>query len=610
MRQLWAVALLAALACGELGPSENPEPTITRLIPEFLTAGGSQRSVLIEGSGFSIRSLIAIDSVIRDSIVHVSQRQLRLILPDSEFFASGRHELRVFNPQPGGGLSAPVTLEIRAPIPVVTSVNDGQVIAGQSVDTVVISGTNFLRNSVVRFNGSARPTTWLDATTLRVILSETDLDSARSFDITVTNPPPEGGTSNAIPLTLVNGVPAITLLPSQGAHAGGAGFSLMVHGSGFVEGSTVQWNGADRPTQYVSRTRVVAEIAPADVASPGIANVTVVNAAPGGGTSQPAMMTVRSVPLPDPTSSVRIEGLDTRDLAPDDARGVIYLSVGAGPNLLHWVNSVLALDPLTVVVTRYVFVGSDPSRIALSSDGSFLFVGLNGAGAVRRVNLVGFSAGPQWSLNPGEIAGEIRALPGQPLSVVVSRQLPGISPPLTAVSIYDNGVARPQSGPGHTGGNRIEVLDKPDTLYGFNNSHTGFEFFTISIDASGAHYADTTRGLIQGFYTQITGAAGRIYGTDGSIVDAERRVRVGSFPTTSLSTAVDPVLGRAFLLQSDRIEVYDLNNYQLLGTVPIYSFSPGHPATAYPHLVRWGTDGVAFRDPDALFLFRSPLFGP
>jgi hypothetical protein len=48
----------------------------------------------------------------------------------------------------------------------------------------------------------------------------------------------------------------------------------------------------------------------------------------------------------------------------------------------------------------------------------------------------------------------------------------------------------------------------------------------------------------------------------------------------------------------------------VLGTVPVSGVSLEHPASAYPHLVRWGGDGLAFVDTDEVFLVRSPLFGP
>ena len=148
-------------------------------------------------------------------------------------------------------------------------------------------------------------------------------------------------------------------------------------------------------------------------------------------------------------------------------------------------------------------------------------------------------------------------------------------------------------------------------FYGYNNAHTGFEFFTIGIDASGARHLSAQGGLIGGFYTDIVGAAGRIYGTDGSVVDAERRTKVGSFAGGLVNAlAVDPALGRAYLLNGSQLGVYDLNNFQLLGTVTVPTPSFDHPALVSTRLLRWGTDGVAFLDQTRLIILRSPIIGP
>jgi hypothetical protein len=176
--------------------------------------------------------------------------------------------------------------------------------------------------------------------------------------------------------------------------------------------------------------------------------------------------------------------------------------------------------------------------------------------------------------------------------------------------VYDDGRPRPQSSPGHTGANRLEVLDSPSVMYGYNNAHTGFEFFTLGVDASGIRHLNATGGLIGGFYTHIVGAAARIYGTDGSIVDAERRVKIGSFPAGSYALLPDPATGRAFMMVGGGIAVYDLNNFQLLGTVPVANINLDHPALISPRLVRWGSDGIAFLDFDDLFVVRSPIFAP
>src|SRR5262249_42878164 len=67
--------------------------------------------------------------------------------------------------------------------------------------------------------------------------------------------------------------------------AGDPGFTLDVFGTGFVDGSTVQWNGAARATNFVSSTHLTATITAGDIAAAGIVQVTVFHPLPGGGTS-------------------------------------------------------------------------------------------------------------------------------------------------------------------------------------------------------------------------------------------------------------------------------------------------------------------------------------
>jgi len=85
-----------------------------------------------------------------------------------------------------------------------------------------------------------------------------------------------------VPLASVplNGQPALSSLAPNTATAGGAGFTLTVNGSGFVSGATVQWNGNNRNTTFVSATQLTAAITAADVAAQGTAQVTVVNPSP------------------------------------------------------------------------------------------------------------------------------------------------------------------------------------------------------------------------------------------------------------------------------------------------------------------------------------------
>lgn len=85
--------------------------------------------------------------------------------------------------------------------------------------------------------------------------------------------------------TTPNPVPHLDPIAPSSAAPGGPAFTLTVSGTGFVTGSVVYWNGAPRTTTFVSPTKLNATISASDIATRSTATVTVVNPAPGGGTS-------------------------------------------------------------------------------------------------------------------------------------------------------------------------------------------------------------------------------------------------------------------------------------------------------------------------------------
>ncbi len=78
--------------------------------------------------------------------------------------------------------------------------------------------------------------------------------------------------------------PILLSLSPSSANAGGGAVNLVVQGSNFFPASTIQWNGSSSglvPT-YVNGNELQVTIPLADIASPGVATVTVTNPAPGG----------------------------------------------------------------------------------------------------------------------------------------------------------------------------------------------------------------------------------------------------------------------------------------------------------------------------------------
>lgn len=85
-----------------------------------------------------------------------------------------------------------------------------------------------------------------------------------------------------VPPTLLLGLVAgctanVSSVSPTSVAAAGPAFKMTVLGKGFNQSSTVQWNGANRTTTYVSTTELLAQINSSDIASTGSASITVNN---------------------------------------------------------------------------------------------------------------------------------------------------------------------------------------------------------------------------------------------------------------------------------------------------------------------------------------------
>ncbi len=92
--------------------------------------------------------------------------------------------------------------------------------------------------------------------------------------------------------TINNPLPTTTSLNPTQIAVGSSGFTLTVNGTNFVASSTIYWNGGSRVTAYASSTQLTAQILTSDLTSAATSSVTVVNSAPGGGTSNAQVFTV------------------------------------------------------------------------------------------------------------------------------------------------------------------------------------------------------------------------------------------------------------------------------------------------------------------------------
>lgn len=189
------------------------------------------------------------------------------------------------------------------PAPTLSSITPSSAAAGSAGFNITVNGTGFGTGSIVRWNGSDRVTTFVSATQLTAQIQTQDVATQGTGTVTVFNPLPGGGTSSGLTFTITaptsSPAPVATSLSPASANAGSGSFVLTVNGASFVPASVVRWNGSNRTTTFVSSGTLQAQIAAADVATAGTANISVFTPTPGGGTSGTLTFTIAtSNPVP------------------------------------------------------------------------------------------------------------------------------------------------------------------------------------------------------------------------------------------------------------------------------------------------------------------------
>jgi len=189
----------------------SPTPAITTASPNSAAAGGAAFTLTINGTNFVAASVVNFGGV-PQATTFVSATQLTAAIPAAAIATSAGSvfAVTVTNPAPGGGTSNAVAFTITSPnpVPTITSISPScspqgeQSLDGSGSDQLLINGGNFLANSVVRWNGNDRPTTFHSSSQLTAQISANDISVAGATGITVFNPAPGGGSSNVSTFTI------------------------------------------------------------------------------------------------------------------------------------------------------------------------------------------------------------------------------------------------------------------------------------------------------------------------------------------------------------------------------------------------------------------------
>jgi hypothetical protein len=295
------------------------------------------------------------------------------------------------------------------------------------------------------------------------------------------------------------------------------------------------------------------------------------------------------------TLTSAVVGIANRAIAYDSTRDVLLVAVDASVPTLG--NSLIELDPHTGAMGRSVWVGSDPSVIAVSDDGTRAYVGLLGSPVISEIDLVTFNVTRTIALGVAGFFGpryaeDIETQPGSAEVIAVSMQYQDTTPRHAGVAIIDHGVMRPNLTPGHTGSDRITWSDDPNVIYGYDNESSASRLYRLSVAPSGVSVSATASVIHEGA-SDIEHVDGRIQATNGQVVDAGSLQSAGSYSAYGAIEA-DPAQHKTFFLSGDTLSRQDTLTQSQDWTLAV-------PAVGATSLVDAGA-GLAASGPNAVLL--------
>jgi hypothetical protein len=405
-------------------------------------------------------------------------------------------------------------------------------------------------------------------------------------------------------------IPTITAVvnPSYPINSGTTPVAASIVGTNFFPSSVVYVNGVAQPTRYQDSTYMNFTLDPTLLNAVGTIPVTVGNPTPGGGASAPyPMIAYLSIPL---TASA---------LTVDPVGGLLYAAIPASATLNP--STIIPINPATGALNSPIAVSSDPQRLAISDDGSELYVATS-AGVLQRINLSTMAIERTFNLPVDPEFGqtyvqEMHVVPGSPQSIVV--ELFDIAdPPEDGAALYnDSGLVNWI--PGQRSVNSANTLfwmdsfafTSPSLIYGLPGTLNS-SFIEVQVSPNGLSAGNAPPGEISEGTGDIVRSDGTLlYTNSGEVLNPATQQLLGTYlePSGSqlfdaASVVPDTANGHTYFLDTDseyyeyeslNIDVYDQTSYAQLGVVPFLNiYSPD--AT---DLVRWGSNGFAFRGIDA-----------
>jgi hypothetical protein len=319
-------------------------------------------------------------------------------------------------------------------------------------------------------------------------------------------------------------------------------------------------------------------------------------------------------------NAINVVNQASNDLVWDSAHQVIYVSVPSTANANA--NTIVVLKPASYSIASSQYAGSEPDALAISSDNTLLYAGLDGSASVQRFTLPAVNQDISIALgsNPQDgpyFALDLQGAPATPHTIAVTLGNARITPMAEGgIVIFDDATPRATTAPGWS--SSTDLFDSlqwgagATSLYAANYESTAYDFYTLTVNASGVTLANDFQNAFS-LPARIHYDAGKnlIYSDDGHIINPATGASAGTFAASGLMVP-DSTMNAAFFLgqtsQQQGTTNFTIESFDLTHLTPTNSLVVTNVSGTPIRLIRWGSNGLAFNTNGSQIFLISGTF--
>lgn len=585
--------------------TSNQSFNLASINPYTVAAGSADFTLTASGVGFASGDSITWNGT-AVATTFDSSTQLHATIPAASVATAGVAQVAVLDAGKNSTNTLPLIITTTGTVgtpPTLTSLNPNTSYNNVPSVNLAANGTGFVNGSVIVWNGTAMQTTFVSGTQLTTTIPGADLILVGTANVFVLNP--DSTVSNTLPFTItVNPAttPTMTDISPTKTAVGSPGFTLTLNGMNFAPGCVAYFGSTALQTTVVSDVQLTAQV-PASLLT-AVAEIPVTAQNTQSKASNPIPFLV----------GMNIFFGEVNDLQWDNARNTLYISQPGTSTKQP--DTVEAIDPVSLVVlwTYSPGTGSEPDHLALSADGKYLYVGLDGKGTVERLALGNQTATPDISIPLGSdsnlgayYAMDIEVDPVQSTTIAVARGIPpsvSIVQAVGGVAIYDNATQRPNVITPTTQAADV-LLDtiqwSPDgmQIYAANNENYEGDFYQLGVSANGVSLVSDHPNFfpVPNLRIHLDPTTKLLYGDDGLVVDPATATQKGNFVSSGIMVP-DASIGDAYFVGQSAADVqtvaYEVESFNLNSFSPVAQLHLYQVEGVPQHVVRWGSNGLAF----------------